>query len=109
MPNDVATASWTELPVAFAAEPAMCVGLIALANDGTIEADVHDYLRAPDIRICTTRVRTPLRNTLASLSSWARRWRAPSPFWSPRGDWTWWPSAAPRAPWRWVPRRCARR
>lgn len=67
MPNDVATIAWTELPVAFAAEPAVCVGLIALANDGTIEADVHDYLRAPDIRICTTRVRTPLRNTLASL------------------------------------------
>ena len=66
-PNDVTTIGWTELPVALGAEPAVCVGLIALANDGTIEADVHDYLRAADIRICTTRVRTPLRNTLASL------------------------------------------
>jgi maleate isomerase len=42
-------------------------GLVALANDGTIEADVHDFLRAADIRICTTRVATPLRNTLATL------------------------------------------
>jgi maleate isomerase len=67
MPNDIATTHWTELPVALGAEPAVCVGLIALANDGTIEADVHDYLRAADIRICATRVRTPLRNTLASL------------------------------------------
>jgi maleate isomerase len=66
-PNDVATIGWTKLPVALGAEPAVCVGLIALANDGTIEADVHDYLRAADIRIATTRVRTPLRNTLASL------------------------------------------
>jgi hypothetical protein len=64
-PNDVASIAWTELPVALGAEPAVCVGLIALANDGTIEADVHDYLRAVDIRISTTRVRTPLRNTLA--------------------------------------------
>ena len=67
MPNDIATTNWAELPVALGAEPAVCVGLIALANDGTIEADVHDYLRAADIRISTTRVRTPLRNTLASL------------------------------------------
>ena len=67
MADDVATMGWTELPVAFGVEPTVCVGLIALANDGTIEADVHDYLRAADIRICTTRVRTPLRNTLASL------------------------------------------
>jgi len=67
MPNDVATANWTELPVTLAPEPAVCIGLVALANDGTIEADVHDFLRAPDIRICTTRVVTPLRNTLATL------------------------------------------
>jgi maleate isomerase len=67
MPNDSVSTTWTELPVTFAAEPAVCVGLIALANDGTIEADVHAYLRAADIRVCTTRVRTPLRNTLASL------------------------------------------
>jgi maleate isomerase len=67
MPNDVATIEWTELPVTLAAEPAVCVGLVALANDGAIEADVHDFLRAADIRICTTRVATPLRNTLATL------------------------------------------
>ena len=67
MPNDIATTNWTELPVALAPEPAVCMGLLALANDGTIEADVHDYLRAADIRICTTRVATPLRNTLATL------------------------------------------
>jgi maleate isomerase len=67
MPNDLVTTNWVELPVVFGPEPAVCVGLIALANDGTVEADVHDYLRAADIRICTTRVRTPLRNTLASL------------------------------------------
>lgn len=67
MPNDVASTTWTELPVALGDEPAVCVGLIALANDGSIEADLHDHLRAPNIRIFTTRVYTPLRNTLASL------------------------------------------
>jgi maleate isomerase len=73
MPNDIATMSWTQFPVALAPEPSACVGLLALANDGTLEADVHDYLRAPDIRICTTRLYTPLRNTLATLNMMRER------------------------------------
>jgi maleate isomerase len=69
MPNDVANMRWTELPVTLAPEPTVCMGLLSLANDGTLESDVHDFLRAPDIRICTTRVYTPLRNTLATLGA----------------------------------------
>jgi maleate isomerase len=65
--DGILATDWNELPVTLGAEPAVCVGLIALANDGTVEADVHDFLRTPDIRICTTRVRTPLRNDVASL------------------------------------------
>jgi maleate isomerase len=69
MPNDIATSpSWTEMPVRLDAEPAVCVGLVALANDGTMEGDLHAFLRDGDLRICTTRVYAPRRNTLATLT-----------------------------------------
>jgi maleate isomerase len=69
MPNDVATTQWTELDVALAPEPKLCLGLIALANDGTTERDLHAFLRADDIRICTTRIYSPLRNNLSTLNA----------------------------------------
>ncbi len=69
MPNDAATTQWTEMEVALAPEPALCLGLIALANDGTTERDLHDFLRDGDVRICTTRVYTPLRNNLSTLNA----------------------------------------
>jgi maleate isomerase len=69
IPNAAATREWVELDVALLPEPALCLGLIALANDGTIEGDMHAFLRGDDIRICTTRVYTPRRNNLATLSA----------------------------------------
>ncbi len=69
MPNDVASdLSWAEMPVGLGAEPAVCVGLVALANDGTMEGDLHAYLRDEDVRVYTTRVHTPRCNTVAMLS-----------------------------------------
>ena len=47
MPNDSATnPSWTEMPVRLAAEPAVCVGLVALANDGTMAVEAALQLTA---------------------------------------------------------------
>lgn len=69
MANAAEAVRWTELEVALVPEPALCLGLIALANDGTTERDLHAFLRADDIRICTTRVYTPLRNSLATLNA----------------------------------------
>lgn len=68
MPNDVAAnLDWAEMPVDLLSEPAVCAGLLALANDGAMEGDLHNFLSDPDLRLCTTRVYTPRRNTLASL------------------------------------------
>jgi maleate isomerase len=69
MLNDSATSpSWTEMPVRLAAEPAVCVGLVVLANDGAMEGDLHAFLWEEHLRICTTRVYAPRRNTLATLT-----------------------------------------
>lgn len=74
MPNDSAVNAapvmdWTKFDVTLLSEPTLCVGLVALANDGTTERDLHAFLHADDIRICTTRVYTPRRNNLATLNA----------------------------------------
>ncbi len=58
---------WAEMDVSLGAAPAVSLGLIALANDSGIEADIHDYLCDRDIVIHTNRIYSPRHSNLESL------------------------------------------
>jgi maleate isomerase len=66
---DTTRAGWAVQDVVLRDAPALCFGLLALANDGTIESDAHAFLGAEDIRIYTTRVYTPRQNNLATFAA----------------------------------------
>ncbi len=57
---------WTEMEVRLAAAR-RSIGLIALANDCTIESDIHGFLALADVRVQTNRIYSPRYSNLSSL------------------------------------------